>query len=648
MYSTNQSNTLPKIVTLQTNNEVSFSEEVENNVSDSTLSVKQRVEAIELSQKGTKQTPIIKKKHMKQTCGSHDLKQCNTEYKAAFSNVISNGSDGSITLGMDEAGADQFDALSVLDKGEDTEDEFNAVCEANGIGYNGGYSLDQFEAASNTSSNSQIDNTKEMQKEEEDKELGDKPKPLPRNGMLEKGNIRNVAPPSPRTAENHRLSIIQDIAPPKPPHSSFQLNGEKCDEQEAIGEPMYATIDQSKRFSKRGLDGKINDQSPEIENSNYEETSIKKGSIDEPVDLNTKFLKKSLEGSDSRIDNRSAEMTRSNSQVTEMSESCGNQGWENMSLNHDSPATLSTSSSEKSDNEETPLIKKEKKTNRILPRVKYAVQQKEFIIFGIAAVALSVSAALVYLQDKAQFIAFFANSPLYITMPMIAITLLLAISTIFCGIKQFRDTEECQIGGKNANETLNQVLKYQPKDKVIKSVKLEYGNGTHSHFTLNAWKGKNNFINIDDKVISRRNKVESVIKDRPLFTALLSSLVAANIVLPLLLYVEGGISSVQKFYQNALINNVGLSVLVGSSILALSMICLGVHYYRKTNCTNLVYCEERIEPEKVNGKFIEEIKEARTKVLEENHSKDAKCSSLTLEQVVVESHNYKDVIYSIS
>lgn len=620
MYSTNQSNTLPKIVTLQTNNEVSFSEEVENNVSNSTLSVKER---IELFEKGTKQEPDL-----------------NTECKLASLNVISNSSDSSITAKIDEAGADFSVSCSslVLDDGKDIEDEFNAVCEANGIEYNRPYSLDQFEAASNTSSNSQIDNTKEMQKEEEDKELGDKPKPLPRNGMLEKDNIRNVAPPSPRTAENHRLSIIQDIAPPKLPHSSFQLNGEKCDEQEAIGEPMYATIDKNKKFSKRGLDGEINDQSPEMEKSNSEETSIKKGSIDEPVDLNTKFLKKSLEGSDSGIDNRSAEM----------SESCGNQGWENMSLNHDSPVTLSTSSSEKSDNEETPLIKKEKKTNRILPRVKYAVQQKEFVIFGIAAVALSASAALVYLQDKGQFIAFFANSPLYITMPMIAITSLLAISTIFCGIKQFRDTEECQIGGKNANETLNQVLKYQPKDKVIKSFKLEYSNGTHSHFTLNAWKGKNNFINIDDKVISRRNKVESVIKDRPLFTALLSSLVAANIVLPLLLYVEGGINSVQKFYQNALINNVGLSVLVGSSILALSVIFLGVHYYRKTNCTNLVYCEERIEPEKVNGKFIEEIKEARTKVLEENHSKDAKCSSLTLEQVVVESHNYKDAIYSIS
>ncbi|WP_353271600.1 hypothetical protein [Wolbachia endosymbiont (group A) of Rhorus exstirpatorius] len=629
----NQEKTLAGVVTSQTNNEASFSEEVENNVSNSTLSVKER---IELFEKGTKQEPDL-----------------NTECKLASLNVISNSSDSSITAKIDEAGADFSVSCSslVLDDGKDIEDEFNAVCEANGIEYNRPYSLDQFEAASKTSSNPKIDNTKEMQKEEEDKELGDKPKPLPRNGMLEKDNIRNVAPPSPRTAENHRLSIIQDIAPPKLPHSSFQLNGEKCDEQEAIGEPMYATIDKNKKFSKRGLDGEINDQSPEMEKSNSEETSIKKGSEDiigEPVDLNTKFLKKSLEGGDSGIDNRSAEMTRSNSQVTEMSESCGNQGWENMSLNHDSPVTLSTSSSEKSDNEETPLIKKEKKTNRILPRVKYAVQQKEFIIFGIAAVALSVSAALVYLQDKAQFIAFFANSVIYVTIPILAVALLVAISPIFCGIKQFRDTEECQIGRKNANETLNQVREYQSKDKVIKSVKLEYGNGTHSHFTLNAWEGKNNFINIDDKVISRRNKVESVIKDRPLFTALLSSLVAANIVLPLLLYVEGGINSVQKFYQNALINNVGLSLLIGSSILALSVIFLGVHYYRKTNCTNLVYCEERIEPEKVNGKFIEEIKEARTKVLEENHSKDAKCSSLTLEQVVVESHNYKDAIYSIS
>ena len=606
MHSMNQAKTSAGVVTSQTSNETSFSEEVENNVSDSTLSVKER---IKLFEKGTKQTPIIREKHMKQTCGSHDLKQCNTEYKAAFSNVISNGSDGSITLGMDEAGADQFDALSVLDKGEDTEDEFNTVCEANGIEYNRPYSLDQFKAASNTSSNSIIDNTKEMQKEEEDRELGDKPKPLPRNGMLEKCNIRNAAPPSPRTAANHVSNIIQSIAPSK---SSLEVKSynEKNIEELANGEPIYSEINQDTKSPKKSLeesDSGISGHSFGVQSSDLQK--MKDNSI---------------------FDRKEASERSSIDTLSDISSNI---------LLHESDQTNSGGV-----NSETPLVK----TNRILPRVKYAVQQKEFLICGVTVILLSVSAGVLYLQDKAKFVTFFANSPLYITMSMIAITSLLAISTIFCGIKQFRDTEEYQIGGKNANETLNQMLKYQPKDKVIKSVRLEYSNSTHSHFTLNAWKGKNNFINIDEKVISRRNKVESVIKDRPLFTALLSSLVAANIVLPLLLYVEGDINSVQKFYQNALINNVGLSLLVGSSILALSVIFLGVHYYRKTNCTNLVYCEERIEPEKVNGKFIEEIKEARTKVLEENHSKDAKCSSLTLEQVVVESHNYKDVIYSIS
>lgn len=134
---------------------------------------------------------------MKQTCGSHDLKQCNTEYKAAFSNVIRNGSDSSITLEMDEAGADQFDALSSLDEGEDIEDEFNAVCEANGIGYNGGYYPDQFNVAFSTSSNCQTYDTIDVH--EEDRKSGDKPKSSPK--IVQQDNSRSVAPPSPRTAK---------------------------------------------------------------------------------------------------------------------------------------------------------------------------------------------------------------------------------------------------------------------------------------------------------------------------------------------------------------------------------------------------------------------------------------------------------------
>lgn len=296
---------------------------------------------------------------------------------------------------------------------------------------------------------------------------------------------------------------------------------------------------------------------------------------------------------------------------------------------------------------ETPLISSSKKTNRFLPRAKYAMQQKGFIIFSATAIILSTSAALLYLQDKAKFIAFFTNSPKYITIPVIALAAVLAISPILFAIKQFRNTAEHKTQGKDADEILDNVLGCQPENKAIKSVRLEYSNNTHSNFVFNALESENDFMNIDKKVISKTSKIESVINNRPLFTALLTGVVAANIALPLLLYAEGGVNNVQKFYQNPLTNNIGLSLLIGSGVFALLIICSGVHYYRKTNCTNLIYSQEKIDPESVNKKFIEEIKHERTNVLGENHSKDAKRSSLTLEQVVVQSHNCKDVVYSV-
>jgi len=286
--------------------------------------------------------------------------------------------------------------------------------------------------------------------------------------------------------------------------------------------------------------------------------------------------------------------------------------------------------------------------NRFWPKAQYAIQQKGVVIFGAAAIVLGTSTALVYLQDKAQFIAFFTNSPLYTIVPIIAVASLFAISPMLLGIKQFVNTKEYQTQGKNADEVLDNVFRHQPEGKVIKSVRLKYSNGTHSNFVLNAWESKKGFVNIDEKVISKTNKIESVINNRPLFTALLTGIVAANIALPLLLYAEGGVNNIQTFYQNPLTNNIRLLPLIGLGIFALLAVYLGVHYYRKTNCTNLVYSEETIDPQNINEKFIEEIKQERTNVLGENHSKDAKRSSLTLEQVVVQSHNCKDAIYSIS
>ncbi|WCR58454.1 hypothetical protein [Wolbachia endosymbiont of Ctenocephalides felis wCfeJ] len=285
------------------------------------------------------------------------------------------------------------------------------------------------------------------------------------------------------------------------------------------------------------------------------------------------------------------------------------------------------------------------KTNRIWPRIKYALQQKGFIVLSTSALILGISTASIYLQDKVKFIAFFKNSPSYVTIPVIVLVSLLVASSIFCAINQFRDTEECQIQGKDADEILDKVLSCQPKDKVIKSIRLKYSNGTHSNFTLNALESKNGFIEINKKVISRTTKTESIINDRPLLVALLTGVVATNIMLPLGILAVDGIDNVQKFYRNPLTNNVGLSLLIGSGVLAIFIICLGVHYYRKTNCTNLMSSQDKIETKNINEKFIEEIKQERINVLKENHSKDAKCRSLTLEQVIVQSHNGKDIVY---
>lgn len=415
----------------------------------------------------------------------------------------------------------------------------------------------------------------------------------------------------------------------------------------------------------RNSDSQLNiPQSPNrLEESSYAELNLptSNGSADsrpeEPAYAVINKSKKTPEDSskaDNETNSQHPTLSRSPSQETVF-----DQPWdrdeseknllEKFSQHSDTPSTSPPSyTSRSSSQESSPTNSKSKlQKNRFWPKAQYAMQQKGVVIFGAAAIVLSTSTALVYLQDKAKFITFFTNSPLYTVVPIIAVASLFAISPMLLGIKQFVNTKEYQTQEKNADEVLDNVLMNQPEGKVIKSVRLEYSNGTHSNFVLNAWKSKKGFVNIDEKVISKTNKMESLINNRPLFTTLLTAVVAANISLPLLLYMEGGVNNIQKFYQNPLINNIRLLPLTGLVIVALLAVCVGVHYYRKTNCTNLVYSEETIDPKNVNGKFIEEIKRERTNVLGENHSKDAKRSSLTLEQVVVQSHNYKDAIYSI-
>ncbi|WP_244663050.1 hypothetical protein [Wolbachia endosymbiont of Wiebesia pumilae] len=280
----------------------------------------------------------------------------------------------------------------------------------------------------------------------------------------------------PRTNDKNEIS-----------HSTSPFDGESDDKETAnlnmegsVGdgseEPIYATIDPDTKSSKKSLDSGIDGQNSILSRSPSQETVF-----DDPDDLDKTLTRLSRESSN-KLSN--VPSTSPPSYKTDDSE-------ESLSLNSDVGGTTN------------------KKTNRFLPRAKYSMQQKGFIIFTASAIILSISAALLYLQDKAKFIAFFTNSPKYITIPVIALAALLAIGPIFFATRQFIDTEEHSIQKKDADKILAEVLEHQPKDKAIKSVRLEYSNGTHSNFVLNAWEAKQGFTNIDEKVITRTNKISN-------------------------------------------------------------------------------------------------------------------------------------------
>lgn len=484
---------------------------------------------------------------------------------------------------------------------------------------------------------------------------------LPQKAMLVDGNMRNTNPVDDfcrnikELLEKDMNSLLEnidqeiaevDISEAELENITFKginVSGEQTTDKAADGD----YLDEVGVWMTDDSTDVIMSTTPSLERSSSS------GSADsKPEKPAYAVIDKSKKTPDNKIDNPT--LSRSPSEGTIYSEPWDTKKTKNnilkgMSESSDTPSTSPPSYTSRSSSQESSPTDREFKLqkNRFWPKAQYAMQQKGVVIFGAAAIVLGTSTALVYLQDKAKFIAFFTNSPLYTIVPIIAVASLFAISPMLLGIKQFVNTKEYQTQEKNADEVLDNVFRHQPEGKVIKSVRLEYSNGTHSNFVFNAWESKKGFVNIDEKVISKTNKIESVINNRPLFTALLTGVVAANIALPLLLYAEGGVNNIQKFYQNPLTNNIRLLPLTGLGIFALLAVYLGVHYYRKTNCTNLVYSEETIDPKNVNEKFIEEIKRERTKVLGENHSKDAKRSSLTLEQVVVQSHNYKDAIYSI-
>ncbi|WP_333023339.1 hypothetical protein, partial [Wolbachia endosymbiont of Pentidionis agamae] len=309
-----------------------------------------------------------------------------------------------------------------------------------------------------------------------------------------------------------------------------------------------------------------------------------------------------------------------------------------------------------------PAIVTKKSRSFFIPSEMHALKQKGFIIPVVSGSCIllctSIFAGLAYSKDKEKLFAFITSNPKLLTITASVVLALFIISIYHAAKKshyhEIKDKDNSKVLKSNS-QILNEVCDYiqqdEVQDKLIKSMLLKYSNNTYSTFTFSVLESKRKFFNIDEKVISRTNKLESIINDRPLFTALLTAFITANIMLPSLLYATGGVNNVAMFYKMLPTTDLGISIIVGASLFALSILCLGVRYYNKTNCTNLIYpCTTTKIKDKhgeINVEIIGEICRQKVDVLGGSHKKEAKCASLKLEQIVVERHNADPTIYNV-
>ncbi|WP_341808382.1 hypothetical protein [Wolbachia endosymbiont (group E) of Neria commutata] len=290
-----------------------------------------------------------------------------------------------------------------------------------------------------------------------------------------------------------------------------------------------------------------------------------------------------------------------------------------------------------------------KKTSRTGLRVKRAVQRASFVIPMVSATVIAMYtiayATSVYLQDKGSLIAFIINNPKFITVPGIIALSLFAIG-IFCAIKQFNNTIEHQIDEKDPDKIFKKALEPETKEQILRHLAVVHSNGTILHYRFNTWEAnKNGIANVDEEVIRKVGKIESVINDRPLFTALSTGFIVANLALPFWLYAAGGISNITTFYQSILATNTGLLSLVATGMFASSILCLGVHYYNKTNCTNVVYLKDSdTSNEKVNKNLLDDTVEQRISTIKKCHDQSGKVESLHVKHLVADLYDGKTLL----
>ncbi|WCR58076.1 hypothetical protein [Wolbachia endosymbiont of Ctenocephalides felis wCfeJ] len=283
---------------------------------------------------------------------------------------------------------------------------------------------------------------------------------------------------------------------------------------------------------------------------------------------------------------------------------------------------------------EVSLINSKKKTNRIWPRAKYAMQQRSFILpatssFLITAyLSCSYLYRLFYLKETVDFINYVKS---FQTWPLIAISSVLATISLCTFIHNYRNTESPTV------HSLDDLSNVVSNDNLVHDIKVYKKNNDLIKFKNKSYAGHRNIPDFTYKKLKLAN-------ERVLFNVCLSTLITTGSIYPLTKYLqlgpEGFIKSfsfsggkeeliASKFFSSAR-NRELIIVAAVLTVLTVSLVCMLAYYHnKKTDIEPLkfdILVNDNIEVR--NNRYCEEVK--------------GKCKEISTEIETIVIRHYND------
>lgn len=291
-------------------------------------------------------------------------------------------------------------------------------------------------------------------------------------------------------------------------------------------------------------------------------------------------------------------------------------------------------------------ILKNKKTNRFLPRAKYAMQQKGFVIpatsFFLITTYLSSSCLyrLLYLKETINFIDYIKSFQIW---PLVTISSGLAVIGLCAFIYNHRNTES------PAMRDLDDLSNVVSNNNLVHDITIYKKNNDLVKFKNKSYAGHREIPNFTYKKLK-------LVKERTLFNVCLSSLITVGSIYPLIKYLELGSEGFIKFFRfssgkeelmiskllvsenNAKLlsyfNDHNLKLITFAAVLivlAASMVCISAYYHNE---------KTHIEPLKFNILVKDDVKARNNRYLE---AVKGECDKISTEIETVVVRHYNDV-----